>query len=480
MSLSADATPSADSNPPPRKNLLLAPCDVAGIAFFRFVFGSVVLAHVALYFHGHLIEYYFGSAPHHLTYFGFEWVQPLELKGMKALYVVMGLSAAGVALGLLYRLSAIVLFLTFTWCFLAEAAQFQNHYYLMCLLAFLLALMPAHRSFSVDSILFPDKACGFLPNGWRLLLIFQISLPYVFGAIAKLDGDWLNGIPVGIWMEAKNDLPLIGPQLTERWMEWFICYAGLVIDLAAVPALLWKPTRIPMTCVLVAFHLCNSVLFPIDVFPWLSIFSLPLFYAPDWPRRWLRLPSPDPATYIPPASDGRLQLKYGLLALYIAWQTLLPLRHWLYPGNPSWTEEGQLFAWRMMLRTKGLFVRVYATDGRTGRTVEVPITYLLSPRQLAVFAESPYQILATSRFFAERAQEFGLQDVEIRTVAIVSLNGREPQLMLDPELDLLTIEPGIGPQPGILPLTQPRRTEPFDVPSDRWPEVAGVTLPTTE
>jgi len=123
---------------------LLAPCDVAGVAVFRVMFAVAVLAHVWLYFSNHLIEYFFGSAQHHLTYFGFGWVHALDLAGMRRVYYLMAVAATGVALGLAYRLSAMILFVTFTYTFLSDAGQFQNHFYLMSLTAFLLILIPAH------------------------------------------------------------------------------------------------------------------------------------------------------------------------------------------------------------------------------------------------------------------------------------------------------------------------------------------------
>lgn len=447
---------------------------------FRIFFAGTVLAHVWLYFSNDLINYFFGSTQHHLTYFGFEWVQALELDGMRRVYYLMALSAVGVALGLLYRISATILFVTFTYTFLADAGQFQNHFYLMSLISFLLIFIPAHRSFSVDSVLVPDKASSFIPNWCRVLLMFQIAIPYVFGGIAKLNNDWLHGMPVGIWISAKSDLPIIGPFLTERWMHWFISYAGLVIDLAAVPLLLWKRTRILAVCVLTMFHLANSVLFDIDVFPWMSVLSLTIFFSPNWPRSVLRLPDP-----LPPESPEhrscrlRQRLTFGVIGIYVSWQVLFPLRHFLYPGNPSWTEEGQQFAWRMMLRTKNLFIRVYATDGPSRQTVEVPVSELMNRRQIGEFAQSPDHILETARFFAELAQAIGFSEVEIRTVAIVSLNGRKPQLLIDPNLDLLTWHRSIRPQSGIVPLAEPLCEDVWNAPSDAWPEMLGIRLPST-
>ena len=48
------------------------------------------------------------------------------------------LLAAGILLGFFYRLSALLFFLTFTHVFLIEKALYQNHYYLICLISFLM------------------------------------------------------------------------------------------------------------------------------------------------------------------------------------------------------------------------------------------------------------------------------------------------------------------------------------------------------
>lgn len=462
---------------------LLAPCDVASVAFFRAGFALIVLCHVGLYLSSNLVEYYFGRVPHHLSYFGFEWVRALDLNGMRRVYYLMAFAAVGVGFGLFYRVSAVLLFVTFTYTFLAEAAQFQNHYYLMCLVAFLLVLIPAHRSFSIDSILVPDKASGVIPNWCRWLLMLQLAIPYVYGGIAKLNGDWLHAMPVGLWVSEKSHLPLIGPLLTERSTAWLISYTGVIFDLSIVPLLLWPRTRKPAFCAAVIFHLSNVVLFDIDVFPWMMILATTIFFTPGWPRRFLRLDDP----VVEPAGDCSLairsmrhQLMVGLISIYVMWQLLFPFRYLLYPANPSWTEEGQQFAWRMMLRKKEVFCRMYATDGPTGRVAAVPLDRFMSYRQLHELVTSPGQLVACAPFFAEQALRIGFSDIEIRAVVITSLNGRKPQLQIDPELDLLTLDRSIWPQSGIPPLTEPLRRDPWNAPSDEWPGMLGIQLPVAQ
>jgi vitamin K-dependent gamma-carboxylase len=462
---------------------LWAPCDVASVAFFRVAFALTVLAHLVLYFSNDLIEGYFGRPPSHMKFFGFEWVHTFDLDGMRRVYYLMALAAIGVGLGLLYRVSAILLFITFTYSIMAEAAQFQNHYYLMCLFAFLLILIPAHRSFSIDSILVPDKASCWIPGWCRYLLMFQVAIPYVYGGIAKLNGDWLHAMPVGIWISGSSHLPIIGPLLTERLTAWFVSYAGLLLDLFIVPLLLWRRTRIWAFSLVVAFHLSNMVLFDIDVFPFMATMCTTIFFSPGWPRRLLRLDGPESEVNIVPAVPIRTmsrRLTIGLVAVYLVWQVLFPFRHVLYPGSPSWTDEGQDFAWRMMLRRKDVFFRVYAKDGPSQRVVVVPAGRLLTPMQRYHTCVSPDKIVAIAPFFAEQARKQGLRDVEIRAVVLTSLNGRKPQLQLDPELDLLKMHRSIWPQTGITPLTERRREEAWDVPVSDWPRVLGIELPVKE
>lgn len=461
-------------------NRLLAPCDIASTAFLRAAFGLAVLSHVILYFHYDFIDLYFGPTPHHLSFFGFEWVHALDASGMRRVYWLMGFAAVGVTLGLLYRLSAVTLFLTFTYALFADATQSQNHFYMICLVAFLFVLIPAHQSFSIDSILVPNRASPWIPNWCRWLLMFQIAIPYVYGGIAKLNADWMQAMPVGMWLAEKSDLPLIGPLLTERWFAWFISYTGIIFDLLIVPLLLWNRTRRWAFAAVLFFHLTNSVLFNIDVFPWMMMLATPILFSADWPRKLLRLEPPalpegNASTTERPSLRERLTL--GFVGFYVAWQLLFPFRHFLYPGDPSWTEEGQQFAWRMMLRRKDVYLRIYATDGPSQRVSLLPLKNLMPYRQLLKMSYSPDQIVACAPYFAEKAEEMGLQDVEIRAVVLTSLNGRKPQLQIDPELNLLTVERSLRPQEGIVPLTEPLRTDPWDIPSRQWPEMLGIQLP---
>lgn len=459
---------------------LWTPCDIASVVFFRVAFAATVLWHVALVLQNGWVEHYFAGSQYHLKFYGFEWVQALSGPGMRRVHLLMGLAAIGVGLGLLYRISTILLFVTFTYTFLSEAALYQNHYYLTSLIAFLLILIPAHHSFSVDALVFRKKANPFIPNWCRWVLMFIVALPYAYGGIAKLSGDWLHAMPLGIWIPQKNQIAIIGPFLTERWVPWVLSYGGLLLDLSIVPLLLWQRTRLFAYIAVVLFHLLNSILFTIDVFPWMMMLLTTIFFAPGWPRKIVRQPLQtisENAIEVSRTPSAVQRVVLGVVGAFVAWQLIFPLRHFAYPGNASWTEEGQDFAWRMMLHHKSLFIRFYARDGLTGKTVEIPIARMLTKRQLMIIAKSPDQIVAASRFFATVASRVGLKQVKIQATIIISLNGRKPQLLFDPEFDLLTVERTWKHQTWVYPLIEPRQAEPWNVPLKEWPDILGVKLP---
>ena len=257
-------------------------------------------------------------------------------------------------------------------------------------------------------------------------------------------------------------------------------YGGLLLDLFIVPLLLWRKTRLAAYIVAGLFHITNSVLFNIDVFPWMMLLLTTIYFAPDWPRKLLRRPALKiPRDVIeesqnpPPTQRAAL----GIVCVFVAWQLVFPLRHFVYPGDANWTDEGDKFAWHMMRHHKDVFIRFYATDGVTGETYELPVSRLLNLRQLMDITHCPEQIAAVSHSLANAATGAGLKRVKIHVVAITSLNGRKPQLMFDPDLDLLTVKRSWKHQSWINPLTEPLRDKPWDVPSNKWPAVVGIELP---
>src|SRR5260370_25521676 len=92
-----------------------APVDAASLVCFRVGFGVVMAWEVIRYFRNGWIAAVFIEPAFHFKYFGFGWVRPWPGAGMYVHFTALGIAALGIALGLAYRLSAVVFFLGFTY-----------------------------------------------------------------------------------------------------------------------------------------------------------------------------------------------------------------------------------------------------------------------------------------------------------------------------------------------------------------------------
>ena len=452
---------------------LFQPVDISFLVTFRILFGGILLWEVYRYFTYGWITRYFVEPVITFTYYGFGWVKPWPGRGMYIHFFVLGLAAACVMVGFLYRIAAPVFFLAFTYFFLLEQTRYLNHFYLVCLISFLMCFLPANRAFSVDVLLRRKIRSDVVPAWTLWLLRAQIGIPYFFGGIAKLNSDWIRGgEPMRTWLRPMTAMPGFGAMFKTDLVVYGFVIGGLLLDLLVVPLLLWRRTRPYAFGAAILFNLINAVIFDIGIFPWLMLGALLIFFPPDLMRRFARaFMSPgqpfegNPAKEIPvtpvvdvssrPPSFASQKLIAGLLAAYLAVQLLLPLRHYLYPGNVSWTEEGHNFAWHMKLRTKdgdAVFTVTYPASGQTW-TIK-PEDYLKS-HQLTKMTTKPDLIVQFSHFLAEEKRREGYENVEVRARVMVSLNGREPQLLIDPNVDLAKEDMSLLPARWIIPLTTP-------------------------
>ena len=73
----------------------------------------------------------------------------------------------------------------------------------------------------------------------------------------------------------------------------------------------------------------------------------------------------------------------------------------------------------------------------------------------------PQMIVQFAHYLEDRWQDDGYEDVQVRALVVASLNGREYQPLIDPQVDLTKISyPWIGPADWItelkIPLSQTR------------------------
>ena len=116
---------------------------------------------------------------------GFEWLEPLPGPGMFWLYGALGCLGLAVMLGYFFRLSLAGYLVLWSWAYLTQSASYNNHYYLMILLCFLLLLTPANTWGSLDVRRRPELRRLDCPRWCVLIFIAQIAIVYTYASVIK-------------------------------------------------------------------------------------------------------------------------------------------------------------------------------------------------------------------------------------------------------------------------------------------------------
>lgn len=448
---------------------LNTPTSIAPLAVFRVLFGFIMLISIIRFAANGWIKALYIDPRFYFTFYGFEWVKPLGATGMYLVFAVMGITALMIMLGYKYRLASLLFFLSFTYVELIDKSNYLNHYYFVSIVSFLLILLPAHRSFSLDSWLNPGLAVSMVPN-WTILAIkLQLAIVYLYAGAAKLNPDWLlQAMPLKIWLPANAHLPVIGGLLEHTATAYIFSWAGAFYDLTIVFFLIYSRTRVLAFVAVVAFHLSTAVLFQIGMFPYIMILSTLIFFSPDFhenlisaARRLLSRVFPGCFSNKAPETLSNYRPNYSsiiavILVTHFAIQLFLPLRSMLYPGELFWTEQGYRFSWRVMLMEKAGYAIFRVTDPSTKLSWEVQNWEYLTPNQEKMMATQPDMILQFAHHLEQGYQKEGIKDVQITASCYVTLNGKRSQLFIDPETDLTQLKEGFGHKAWVLPLESTR------------------------
>jgi vitamin K-dependent gamma-carboxylase len=362
----------------------------------------------------------------HFTYPGLGWVRPLPAAAMYVLHGGMVLAALAVAFGWRRRLAAAVFTACFAYFESIDVATYLNHYELVTVVGLLM-------------IVIPEPTGGQIPRWVLRLLRFQLGIVYVFAGLAKLNADWLlRGEPLYLWLQARTEVPLLGPLFGERAVAIGLSWVGAAFDLLVVAGLSWRRTRVPAYVALVGFHVATGLLFPrIGVFPVMMILLTPIFFEPDWPQRVLRRRRPS----IPPrpaTTSTRPAWITAALCVWVVVHLVVPLRHLAIPGDVRWTEEGYRWSWRVLLTEKTGRVTFSVVDPDTGRAHTRWPSEQLAPFQVEAMSTRPELIVQYARHLADQAESSGYARPRVYADAVVSMNGQPPRPLIDPRVDLAT------------------------------------------
>ncbi|MBC9796751.1 HTTM domain-containing protein [Sinomicrobium weinanense] len=408
--------------------------DNAPLIVFRIIFGLLIfLESVGAIFTG-WIKITLIRPEFTFNFIGLDWLQPLPGHWMYVYYAVMGIFGLFVMIGFKYRWSMAAFTLMWTATYLMQKASYNNHYYLLILICLLMLVLPANRYLSVDALRNKGMRDISMPRWCSVIIILQVGIVYTYAAIAKLYPDWLNYTVVENLMLGRKNYPVVGELFQKHGVHVFITWAGILFDGLVVPLLLWKPTRKIAFAASVVFHLFNSFVFQIGIFPYMSLAFTLFFFEPRVIRNIFlkRKPLYTGNEVVVPANKNIILLA-GMI--YFIVQTGLPLRHWFIEGDVLWTEEAHRMSWRMMLRSKSGYMRFKVVDKASGKKEMIYPKDRLSLKQQRIVATKPDVIWQ----FAQRLKkEYAAKgkDVAVYAIGRVSVNRKRPRTFIDPKVDL--------------------------------------------
>lgn len=371
------------------------------------------------------------------SFIGFEWLQPLPGNGMYIYFAVMGTLGLLIALGLKYRFSALAFAVLWSGVYLMQKTSYNNHYYLLMLLAYIMAFLPANRDASLDAKFNPKLRSQTMHNWIRWIIILQLFIVYTYASVAKLYADWLDFSMIEVLMSSKKDYYVIGDLLQEKWVHKIIAIFGICFDLLIVPALLWKPTRKIAFVLSIFFHLFNSIVFQIGIFPYLSLAFTVFFFEPQTIRNiFLRTKKIIPETKIIIPKTKNVVLT--VLGIYFLFQLILPLRHHFFKDDVLWTEEGHRLSWRMMLRSRGGRITYKVVNSQTKDTTKINLNDYLTKKQQRRVACYPDFIWQFAQRLKKEYAEQG-EEIQVFVENKVKINQNPYQQFIDPNVDLANV-----------------------------------------
>ena len=432
------------------------------LALYRILFGLLMCISIIRFWLKGWIEELYINPVFHFSYYGFEWINPLG-NYTYLIFLICFIASLFVAIGLKYRISIIIFFLSFVYIECMDKTTYLNHYYFISILGFLLIFLPANAYFSIDNLI-NKKSYHFIPK-WNVHSIkFLISIVYIYAAISKMNSDWLfEAMPLKIWMASKYDFPLLGETIFQKdWFYYFMSWSGMLYDLLIPFLLLYNRTRIIGFLLVIIFHALTKILFPIGMFPYIMIFSAIIFFPPQFHKRAISilyigfskisyyLNFVIKTHHVESYNFKYLKSTLLVLVIFFFFQLLIPFRYMLYPGELFWHEQGYRFSWRVMLVEKVGLASFKIVNSEDDSFFYVNNSDFLTPLQEKQMSFQPDLILEYAHYLGDY---YSINNnVKVFVDNYVSLNGRKSQRLISDTVDLYLEQESFRHKKWILPL----------------------------
>lgn len=239
---------------------------------------------------------------------------------------------------------------------------------------------------------------------------------------------------------------------------------GLFIDLFVGYFLFFDKTRWLGVLISSSFHIMNSQMFNIGMFPYAMLATTTIFFSNDWPKRLLTKfglvdKSYDQSSnqfiiskqsksciYDKVKSDKKSQpsssIRHHFFTLftlvYISVQLFLPYSHFITKGYNNWTNGLYGYSWDMMVHSwHTQHIKIHFVDKSTQEVHYLNPKAWTNRRRWSSHADMIYQY---SKCIKEKLKAYNYSDVELYMDVWRSMNHRFNQRQLDPRVDLLKAE----------------------------------------
>ncbi len=419
-------------------HILFKKSSIAPLVSFRICIGLLLLySTYRSYAKGWIKENYIDPQFH----FSFiKNLDPLPNNGMYYIFILLGISALCITLGLFYKLNTILHFTLFSYVELLDKTFYLNHYYLVTLILFWLIWVPANRAYSMDCLLFPRIKSNTCSNWHILIFKIQLSIVYFFAGIAKINGDWLlKAQPLATWLPGRYQIPLLGSLMKYKLTAYLFSWAGCFYD-TSIWFFLWlKRTRNIAYLLVIIFHVLTGILFPsIGMFPYIMIGSTIIFFSSEFHSKLLNLIGAKiPEKINHDTDEPKINvIVSSLLIAYFLVQLFLPLRYLQYSGNIFWNEKGYRFSWRVMLMEKSGLTTFILKDPKSNIQNEIDQDEYLTPFQKQQMRSQPDMILQFAKHIGDEFKDEKGYSPEIYVESRLSLNGRRSQNFTNKKIDV--------------------------------------------
>jgi hypothetical protein len=145
------------------------------------------------------------------------------------------------------------------------------------------------------------------------------------------------------------------------------------------------------------------------------------------------------------------KFEFIAISLLLLFQIIFPFRHYVYPGELFWHEQGYRFSWRVMLMEKKGYTQFKIVDSISKANFYAKNEDFLTNYQEKQMSFQPDFILEFAHYLGEHYSQKGIENIQVFADSYVALNGRRNQRFIDPNKNLLEFNRGFKNKSWILP-----------------------------